>query len=71
MSENKIKRKVIKLLVLGDNNIGKTSIIYSYQGHNFSEQMLFTLGLDISKSCFTKDNNEIKIIIWDTGGAEK
>ena len=72
MIEKKIKRKVIRLSIIGDSTTGKTSIINCYLGQQFSLDMVSNVGIDkqekISKM---KDGNEMKIIIWDTAGQER
>ena len=72
MFENKIKRKTIKFAILGDTSIGKTAIISSFLGIEFSDNFLVTIGREKNEITFKfKDNNEIKLIIWDSGGVER
>ena len=73
MSENKIKRKFFKLTVLGDSDTGKTAIINSFLGIEYDEwRLLATIGRDKFETTFKlKDNNEIRLIIRDTPGAER
>ena len=72
MTDEKIKRKVIRLSIIGDSKTGKTSIINRYLGQEFSFDMISNIGIDkqevIKKM---KDGNEMKIIIWDTAGQER
>ena len=72
MTDEKIKRKVIRLSIIGDSKTGKTSIINRYLGQEFSIDMMSNIGIDkqevIKKM---KDGNEMKIIIWDTAGQER
>ena len=72
MTDEKIKRKVIRLSIIGDSRTGKTSIINRYLGQEFSIDMISNIGIDkqevIKKM---KDGNEMKIIIWDTAGQER
>ena len=72
MTDEKIKRKVIRLSIIGDSKTGKTSIINRYLGQEFSIDMISNIGIDkqevIKKM---KDGNEMKIIIWDTAGQER
>jgi len=70
--EEKIKRKVIRLTMLGDSGVGKTSIINSFLGEPFSDVYLTTIGKDkLKKEMKMKDGKTIKIIIWDTAGQER
>jgi len=68
----KIKRKVIRISMLGDSAVGKTSIINSFLGEQFSDVYLTTIGKDkLKKEMKMKDGQTIKIIIWDTAGQER
>jgi small GTP-binding protein len=72
MSEKKIKRKVIRITMLGDSAVGKTSLISKFLNQNFDENYLTTIGKDkLEKKVVMKDGNEIKLIIWDTAGQER
>ena len=73
MSVKKIKRQVIKLTVLGDSATGKTLMINSFLGIEYDEWgLLASIGCDKCETTFKlKDNNEIKLVIWDTPGAER
>jgi small GTP-binding protein len=72
MSEKKIKRKVIRITMLGDSAVGKTSLISQFLTQNFDENYLTTIGKDkLEKKVVMEDGNEIKVIIWDTAGQER
>ena len=72
MSEKKIKRKVIRITMLGDSAVGKTSLISKFLNQNFDENYLTTIGKDkLEKKVVMEDGNEIKLIIWDTAGQER
>ena len=72
MSEKSIKRKVIRLSILGDSHTGKTSIINRFLGQEFSIDMISNIGIDKQEATMKmKDGEEMKIIIWDTAGQER
>ena len=72
MSEKKIKRTVIRLAMLGDSSVGKTSIINTFLDIEFSDVKLTTIGKDkMETKMKMKDGKEIKLIIWDTAGQER
>ena len=72
MSEKKIKRKDIRITILGDSAVGKTALISRFLTQNFEEHYLTTIGKDkLEKKVVMKDGNEIKLIIWDTAGQER
>jgi len=68
--------KVYKLVMLGDEAVGKTSLIIQHTEHKFNESYKMTIGTDISAKLLeveeqkgTKTN--VYLIIWDIGGQEK
>ena len=72
MEDNDIKRKVLKISVLGDTGVGKTSIINAFLNKNFQENTISNIGSEkISKKMTMNDGNEMKILIWDTAGQER
>ena len=72
MEDNKIKRKVLRISILGDSSTGKTSIINRFLGNEFSLQTISNIGIDKQDLLRTmKDGNEMKIILWDTAGQER
>lgn len=72
MTDEKIKRKVIRLSIIGDSRTGKTSIINRYLGQEFSIDMISNIGIDKQEVIRKmKDGNEMKIILWDTAGQER
>ena len=46
MADSQIKRKVIRLAILGDTTVGKTSIINVYLNLEFSQLMVTSVGKD-------------------------
>lgn len=62
----------LKLVVLGEGEVGKTSMINVFLGKEIPEQYLPTIGsVTTKKEYVIKENqNEVRIIlsIWDTGG---
>ncbi|CBH14316.1 ADP-ribosylation factor-like protein, putative [Trypanosoma equiperdum] len=61
-----------KLLILGLNNAGKTSILYHLQlGHSIATQP--TLGGNVEQLSIShgSNNNKIEVSCWDLGGQEQ
>ena len=62
----------LKLVVLGEGDVGKTSIINAFMGRQFPDQYLPTIGSETTKKEYVmKDNgNIIRVLlsIWDIGG---
>ena len=61
----------IKLLIIGDQNVGKTSIIYQYVKKEFSPNVLGTNGIDYLLKEELIDEKKVKLQIWDTAGQER
>ncbi|CAD8118245.1 unnamed protein product [Paramecium sonneborni] len=60
-----------KIILLGDSNVGKTSILKRYSENTFSEQQAPTIGLAFYKKVVERKNIKITLEIWDTAGQEK
>ncbi len=72
MEEPQIKRTCIKFVMLGDSEVGKTSICNSYLNIEYSNNYLSTIGHDTYKSKIKMRNGEeMKLIIFDTAGQER
>ncbi|MHA1719066.1 MAG: Rab family GTPase [Promethearchaeota archaeon] len=64
---------VLKICLLGDGNVGKTSIVYRYIENRFSRDFKSTLGVNLLKKkvILTEGESAGKICsiqIWDLGG---
>ncbi|CEG41363.1 rab8 family [Plasmopara halstedii] len=65
------KRHKLKLLLLGDSGVGKTSLMRVFSGDEFSESMLATAGVDFKLRHITVGDDAITLQIWDTAGQER
>ena len=54
-----------KIVLLGDFNVGKTSLIRRYVDNAFDDEYLTTIGVKISK----KSLDDERLLIWDIEGA--
>ena len=62
----------IKLGLLGDSGVGKSSICNTYIGIEFKEEGMVTIGTDkFEKKITLKNGKEIKLVFWDTAGEER
>ena len=62
----------IKVVLLGESGVGKTSIIMRYITNLFNPRQLATQGASyVSKVIEVKKNQKIKFELWDTAGEEK
>jgi small GTP-binding protein len=60
-----------QLLIIGNSNVGKTSIITRFTNGTFSQNYLATVGVDNYTKIETIDNKNVQIKLWDTAGQEK
>mgnify|MGYP003962804259 CR=1 FL=1 len=67
-----IKRKngkiMIKIGMLGDAGVGKTSLMVKYVHKQFSDDYRITLGVNFLEKKIHIKKQEITFIIWDLGG---
>lgn len=61
----------VKVVVLGDANVGKTSITMQYCKNVFQNAYIATIGAAFLQKRIVKDGNVINYQIWDTGGSER
>lgn len=60
-----------KLVVVGNESVGKTSIITRYLSDSFGEAYKVTIGIDfVSKNVYLADR-VVRLQIWDTAGQER
>lgn len=60
---------LLKVLILGDGAVGKTSSIHRFIENKFSNTYAATIGVDIlNTKVTTKNNEELNINIWDLAG---
>jgi small GTP-binding protein len=58
-----------KILLIGDFNVGKTSLIRRYVDNSFDDRYLSTIGVKISKKLCIINEVECELLIWDIEGA--
>ena len=76
MTENKENNEEeeeikIKIMLLGESQIGKTSFIQRYVKNNFNLSYITTVGIDFQLKQIKMNNKSIKLQIWDTAGQER
>ena len=65
-------REVIRITLLGNYEVGKTTLRNVFLDIDFSENILSTVGINKVDTKFKlNDGKEIKLIIWDTAGQER
>ena len=61
----------IKMILLGESGVGKTSIIKRYLEDQFDKNETSTLSMSYVGKTVNIDNKEVRLNIWDTIGQEK
>lgn len=61
----------IKLLILGDQAVGKSSLMIRYTDEVFNLNIMGTAGIDLKKKNVVIDGEPIKVMIYDTAGHER
>jgi len=68
MSDSKY---VVKICLLGEANVGKTSLVYRFVENKFRENYKSTLGVNLLKhDTMVEGHGKVSAQIWDLGGQE-
>ena len=67
---------VLKILMIGDAGVGKSSILQQFTDNYFSDQQQSTIGVDFKVKMMTVTGPDdrpkrVKVTIWDTAGQER
>ena len=75
MSKKEINDEVeevkYKLIVIGDENVGKTAILNRFKNNQFSAIYEPTVGLDFQSIPIIIDDQSVTLLLYDTAGQEK
>jgi len=61
----------LKVIILGDSGVGKTSLMNQYVNKKFSSQYKATIGADFLTKEMQVDDRLVTMQIWDTAGQER
>jgi GTPase SAR1 family protein len=56
----------IKLLMLGDSGVGKSSLVLQYANEEFTSNFVTTIGIDYKIKLLNLGKTVVKLQIWDT-----
>lgn len=71
INRKKRNKRIIKCVILGDSNIGKTTIVKNYFEKNIKTPNESTLGATFWELKHNYKDSGIKINFWDTAGQER
>lgn len=60
-----------KLVFIGDQSVGKTSIISRFQYNTFDDHYQTTIGIDFVSKTVPVDDGTVRLQLWDTAGQER
>ena len=68
---NNLQEIKLKLLIIGDTSVGKSSILLTYTDNYFPEAHLATIGVEYKVKELLTDKYKVILQIWDTAGQER
>lgn len=61
----------VKVTVIGDGAVGKSSLIRRWAQNKFQRSYLKTLGVDITDKVIDVGGGQLKMVMWDIAGQEE
>jgi Ras-related protein Rab-8A len=61
----------LKLLLVGDSGVGKTSLLQRFTADAFTASFISTIGIDFKTKVLELDGTRVRLQIWDTAGQER
>ncbi|KAL9101157.1 MAG: hypothetical protein Q9163_003559 [Psora crenata] len=65
------KKVLLKVIILGDSGVGKTSLMNQYVNKKFSASYKATIGADFLTKEVMVDDRLVTMQLWDTAGQER
>ena len=62
---------IFKVLLVGNSDVGKSSLILRYVDQIWNDVFVPTIGVDFKVKSLEVENKSIKLQIWDTAGQER
>lgn len=62
---------LLKVIILGDSGVGKTSLMNQYVNSKFNSQYKATIGADFLSKQVQVGARTVTMQIWDTAGQER
>ena len=61
----------LKILIIGESGVGKSSLLLRFTDDAFDPEMAATIGVDFKVKVMNQQGNRVKLAIWDTAGQER
>ena len=61
----------LKLLVIGDANVGKSALMWRFTDGTFDGDYVSTVGMDFRAATISVGARAVRLQIWDTAGQGK
>ncbi|KAM9362329.1 ras-related protein rab7 [Symphorus nematophorus] len=61
----------LKIILIGDSGVGKSSFMSRYVNHRFTNMYRSTVGTDFLSKTVNIDGDMVTLQIWDTAGTER
>uniref|UniRef100_A0AC34QVF0 Ras-related protein Rab-33 n=1 Tax=Panagrolaimus sp. JU765 TaxID=591449 RepID=A0AC34QVF0_9BILA len=71
MKVNYSSKRVFKVIIIGDANVGKTCLSFRFCNGRFPQQTEATIGVDFRERALAFDKELIRVQLWDTAGQER
>ncbi|VEN49423.1 unnamed protein product [Callosobruchus maculatus] len=68
---NSRKGRLYKVIVIGDPNVGKTTLTYRFCEGKFLDAAEATIGVEFRSKIVNIDGEDITLQLWDTAGQER
>ena len=71
MTESQLPELKLKILIIGDTSVGKTSLLLKYVDNYFPETHMATIGVEFKEKAINTPKYKVTLNIWDTAGQER
>jgi small GTP-binding protein len=63
--------QIYKVVIIGDGNVGKTSLVRRFCEGKFEDSRILTIGVDFQIKAITLGERAVRLSIWDVAGQER